>query len=104
MQRGARSRLAIGGAAIAALAALLYFYNRPQPLAVQTATVERGAVVETVVNTRAGTVKACRRARLAPPLGGQISQLPFKKGDAVHTGQLLLELWNQDLQAQLAVA
>jgi HlyD family secretion protein len=89
---------------LAGLAALGYFYTRPQPLSVQTARVERGAVVETVVNTRAGTVKACRRARLAPPLGGQISQLPFKKGDAVRAGQLLLELWNQDLQAQLTVA
>lgn len=61
-------------------------------------------MAETVVNTRAGTVKACRRARLAPPLRGQISPLPFKKADAVRAGQLLLELWNQDLQAQLTVA
>lgn len=99
-----RGRLLIVVGMLAGLAALGYFYTRPQPLSVQTARVERGAVVETVVNTRAGTVKACRRARLAPPLGGQISQLPFKKGDAVRAGQLLLELWNQDLQAQLTVA
>lgn len=101
MQRG---RFLVIGATLLALAAAIFLYSRPAPLAVQTVAVERGAVIETVVNTRAGTVKACRRARLAPPLGGQISQLPFKKGDAVRTGQLLLELWNEDVRAQLTVA
>lgn len=101
MQRG---RWLVGTGALLALVAAIYGYSRPQPIAVQVARVARGAVTETVVNTRAGTVKACRRARLAPPLGGQISQLPFKKGDAVRTGQLLLELWNEDVRAQLTVA
>ena len=99
-----RARLLIAVIVFAGPAALVYFYTRPQPLPVQTVAVERASVIETVVNTRAGTVEACRRARLAPPLGGQISQLPFKKGDAMRAGQLLLELWNEDLRAQLRVA
>jgi HlyD family secretion protein len=60
-------------------------------------------VAETVTNTRAGTVKACQRAKLAPPGGGQIARLPVKKGDHVQAGQVLLELWNDDIRAELAV-
>ena len=52
--------------------------------------VERGVVAESVTNTRAGTIKACQRARLAPPSGGQIAKLPVKKGDHVKKGQILL--------------
>jgi HlyD family secretion protein len=57
-----------------------------------------------VANTRAGTVEACRRARLSPSIGGQIAVLPIREGDQVATGDLLLEIWNDDLQAQLEVA
>jgi HlyD family secretion protein len=57
-----------------------------------------------VANTRAGTVKACRRARLAPSVGGQIETLAVHEGDRVERGDLLLELWNQDLAAQVTLA
>jgi HlyD family secretion protein len=67
------------------------------------------AVVEpdasnTVANTRAGSVSACRRAKLAPPLGGRIEKLAVREGDRVQAGQLLLELWNDDLLARERVA
>lgn len=58
----------------------------------------------TVVNTRAGTVEACRRARLALPMGGQISRIWVKEGERVMRGQKLLELWNRDLSAQAELA
>jgi len=61
-------------------------------------------VEATVVNTRAGTVEACRRAKLALPAGGQISQMWVKEGDRVKAGQKLLELWNRDLTAQAELA
>lgn len=73
---------------------------RPDPLAVELATIGRGTVEATVVNTRAGTVSACRRARLAPAAGGQIVKLFVKEGARVTAGQPLLELWNRDLAAQ----
>lgn len=78
--------------------------SRPDPIEVETATVSRGPVAETVTNTRAGTIKACQRARLAPPSGGQIARLPVKKGDRVQAGQVLLELWNDDIRAELSLA
>ncbi len=66
--------------------------------------VERGTVRETIANTRAGTVMVRRRARLAPPLGGQVAVLNVREGDTVKEGQLLLQLWNDDVHAELALA
>ncbi len=89
---------------IALAGAWLWWANRPQPIEVSVAQVERGRVERTVANTRAGTVKACRRAGLSPSTGGQIAHLPVREGDKVKQGQLLLELWNDDLRAQLDLA
>ncbi len=79
-------------------------YMRPDPVRVAVQSVERGWVEATVANTRAGTVKACRRAMLAPQSGGQVSRLPVKEGARVKKGGLMLELWNEDLRAQLSLA
>jgi HlyD family secretion protein len=65
---------------------------------------ERGPVAATVANTRAGTVDACRRAGLSPGLGGQIASLPVADGERVQAGDLLLELWNTDIKAELTLA
>lgn len=81
----------------------IWLVSRPQPIAVALVTAERGPVAATVANTRAGTVDACRRARLSPALGGQIAALPVKDGDRVDAGTLLLELWNDDVKAELAL-
>jgi len=92
----------LAGLAAVAVGATLWL-SRPEPIPVEVVEVGRGTVAETVTNTRAGTVKACQRAKLAPPAGGQIAKLPVKKGDRVAAGQVLLELWNDDIRAQLAV-
>ncbi|HZF30785.1 MAG TPA: biotin/lipoyl-binding protein, partial [Gammaproteobacteria bacterium] len=84
--------VALGGA---------WYLARPKPVKVAVVTAERGPVTATVANTRAGTVDACRRARLSSASGGQIANLPVKKGEHVKQGQLLLELWNEDTKAQL---
>lgn len=83
---------------------LFSWLNRAKPVNVITSTVEQGEVQRTVTNTRAGTLKACRRAGLSPSIGGQISHMPVKEGDKVKKGQVLLEMWNDDLIAQLALA
>ena len=91
-------------AVLALLAAAIWYLTRPKPIAVTLAKVERGVVEATVSNTRAGTVKACRRAKLAAPAGGQIERLLVKKGQRVKHDQVLLELWNDDLRAQERLA
>jgi HlyD family secretion protein len=37
-------------------------------------------------------------------VGGQISKLPIREGDTVKAGELLLELWNEDLAAEVQLA
>ena len=88
-------------AVIAAAAGGLWYWLREEPVPVTLATVDRGRIERTIANTRAGTVKACQRARIAPATGGRIETLAVREGDRVEAGQLLLELWNLDLSAQL---
>ena len=89
---------------IAGAAVLIWQKTRPKPLELVVKAVVRGTVEKTVANTRAGTVNACRRAKLSPSLGGQIALLPIREGDSVKAGELLLEIWNEDLKAQLVLS
>jgi HlyD family secretion protein len=97
-------KTAVALAILAGIASGIWYITRPKPIEVSLATVDEGTVESTVVNTRAGTVEACRRAKLALPAGGQISQMWVKEGDRVKAGQKLLELWNRDLAAQAELA
>lgn len=87
--------------AVAAIGALVFWNLRPQTLAVAMARVDRGDVRATVANTRAGTVDACRRARMSPALGGQMASLLVAEGQSVTANQVMLELWNEDLKAEV---
>ena len=89
---------------IAGAAVLIWQKTRPKPLELVVKEVVRGTVEKTVANTRAGTVNACRRAKLSPSLGGQVALLPIREGDSVKAGELLLEIWNEDLKAQLVLS
>ena len=93
----------IAALALVALAGV-WFVSRPEPIAVTLVAAERGPVAATVANTRAGTVDACRRAGLSPAMGGQIASLPVTDGERVEAGDLLLELWNDDVEAELILA
>jgi len=97
-------KLAILGLVVIALVIAIGFLTRAKPIAVVLQKVERGTVEASVSNTRAGTVNACRRAKMSPSAGGQISKLLVKKGMRVRKGQVLLELWDDDLVAQERLA
>jgi len=103
----ARKRLKLLGFAllsIAVVTAAVLYLARPKPVNVIVAAVERGTVEDTTANTRAGTVKACNRAGISPSIGGQIASLPVKVGDKVKAGEVLLELWNDDLRSRVTLA
>ena len=91
-------------AIVVVLAAGVWWAGRPKPIPVVLKTVDRGRVESTIANTRAGTVEACRRAKLSTTLGGRIEVLAVKEGDHVKKGQLLIKLWNDDQQAQVLLA
>jgi HlyD family secretion protein len=82
------------------LAAVAWYLTRPKPVTVAVALADTGRVENTIANTRAGSVMACRRAKLAPPAGGRIERLNVTEGDRVRPGQVLLTLWNDDLTAR----
>ncbi len=86
------------------VALILFYVMRDKPVSVVVQVVDSGRVEATVANTRSGTVKACRRARLAPATGGQIRELLVHEGDRVEAGQVLLVLWNEDLKAEVNLA
>lgn len=96
--------IAVVGVVFIAVAGWLAYTNRSIPVQVSVVRATVGEIEQTVANTRAGTVQACRRAKMAPAAGGQIAQLPVSKGAVVKQGDLLLALWNVDLQAQVALA
>ena len=89
---------------LAALAAGYLLLGRDKPVRVAVQAAEKGAVEATVANTRAGSIKARQRAKLAPTIGGQIATLHVHKSDTVKAGQVLLTLWNKDMQAELDLA
>jgi HlyD family secretion protein len=97
-------RALILAAAIAAVLLLRATVLAPQPVPVRTVEVATGLVEETVTNSRAGTVKAKRRAKLSPDTGGQVIEIPFREGDRVEAGAVVLRLESASQQARLELA
>ena len=89
---------------IAIVAATVWWSKQPKPVFVLLKEIDRGKVESSIANTRAGSVEACQRTRLSATMGGRIEVLAVKEGDRVKKGQLLLKLWNDDQQAQSALA
>lgn len=89
---------------IVIIVAFAVFVTRPDPVSVRLATVEYGLVEATVANTRAGSIKACRRSKLSLLIGGTVAELNVKEGDHVEAGQVLLRLWDEDRQARATQA
>jgi HlyD family secretion protein len=89
---------------LAVLAAVIWWIGRPKPIPVVLTEVGRGKVEATIANTRAGQVDACLRTKMSTIIGGRIEVLNVKEGDKVKKGQLLMQLWNDDIQAQEKLA
>lgn len=97
-------RVLIALAIVAVLATVFWWIGRPKPIVVVVKEIDLGKVESSIANTRAGTIEACQRTKLSTILGGRIEVLAVKEGDRVKKGQLLMKLWNDDQQAQSALA
>ena len=73
----------------------------PEPVAVKVVFAEMGRVEETVTNSRAGTVTARQRAHLSAEIGGRVVAVPYRKGDRVAKGDILLRLNDASEKAKL---
>jgi HlyD family secretion protein len=84
--------------------ALRFTLLRPDPVAVRVATVERARVESTITNSKAGSVRARRRARLSAEAGGRIVEIRHREGDRVQAGEVLVRLDDASPRAQLQLA
>lgn len=97
-------RLLVVALLVAIVVALKLTVFKPEPIEVDIQPVSRGLVEETVTNSRAGTVKAHRRAKLSPEYGGMVVELPYREGDRVDAGDMLLRLDDSLQRARLRLA
>ena len=95
----------IVAAVILLLVVSSFFYNGgEEEIKVLAVRPEIKMVEQTVSNTRAGTIDACRRSKMSPAMGGQIATLAVEEGDMVEKDQILLELWNKETKARVKAA
>lgn len=97
-------RLLVVALLVAVGVALRWTVFAPRPVDVDIRAAERGAVEQTVSNSRAGTVKAGRRALLSPEVGGQVVEIPFREGQRVSRGDVVLRLDDSVQSAQLSLS
>jgi HlyD family secretion protein len=71
---------------------LRYVVFAPDPIEVRVESVERGLVESTVSNSKAGTVEARRRSRIAAEIGGRVVEILHREGAQVKAGEPLIRL------------
>jgi HlyD family secretion protein len=97
-------RILVVGLLAGAVALLRLTVFRPPPVPVTVYEVSRGPVEETVTNSKAGTVKAGRRSKMSPEIGGRVAFIGARAGDKVRKGDVLLRISDSDLRASLGLA
>jgi HlyD family secretion protein len=104
-ERSMRSRWLWLGLGVAIAVPLLWrWWLAPEVVEVRAVRAEPGRVESTVTNTKAGTVRARRRARLAPEIGGRIASIAHREGERVEAGEPILELDDAAQSAELELA
>jgi HlyD family secretion protein len=76
----------------------------PDPIEVRVSSVARGRVESTVTNSKAGTIEARRRSRIAAEIGGRVVEIAHREGARVDAGEALVRLAAGTLQARLDLA
>ena len=84
-----RSKILLG-VAVVSIAAIVAWMLRPQPVAVETAEVTRGAFEQTVSDD--GRTRVRDRYVVSAPLAGRLDRIELKAGDAVEAGQVVAVL------------
>jgi len=103
MQRWLR-RAAIPAGILILIVLIRFTVFAPEPVPVEVVTVAPGPVEETVTNSQAGTVRARKRAKLSPEVGGTVVAIPFREGQRVFKGAVVLRLDDSLQRAELTLA
>jgi HlyD family secretion protein len=91
--------LSIGGLLLVIAFARLCFGSPAIP--VRIAQVERARVEATIANSKAGSVRARRRAKLSPEAAGRVVEVPRREGDRVERGDVIVVLNDASQRAEL---
>ena len=94
----------IAGVLVVAALGLRFTVLAPDPVEVRVVSVARGPVESTVTNSKAGTVRARRRARVTAETGGRVTEIHFREGQQVDRDAVLVRLNDVSHAAQLDVA
>ena len=81
-----------------------YSWHRSDVVPVDVIAAEIGTVEETVTNSKAGTVRARRRSKISPEIGGRVAYIGARAGATVRKGEVLLRLNDEDLRAALRLS
>ncbi|MEZ4331271.1 MAG: efflux RND transporter periplasmic adaptor subunit [Myxococcota bacterium] len=73
----------------------------PDLVEVRVVEVARGRVESTVTNSKAGTVEARRRSRIAAEIGGRVVEIRHREGAHVKAGEPLVLLAQESLRARV---
>ena len=88
----------------AVLAVVLRFtVLRTDPIPVRVVPAEISRVEATITNSKAGTLRARRRAKLSAEVGGRIVEIGHREGDWVEAGEVLVRLADATPRAQLSL-
>jgi len=90
---------------VVVLAVLKQTVFAPDPVEVRVKSVSRGRVESTVTNSKAGTVEARRRSRIASEIGGRVVEILHREGARVEAGAMLVRLSasSHEVQRDLAM-
>lgn len=98
-------RLALWVIVLGGLCGGLAWYLLREPVIEVTAdTVRRGAVEETIAAISSGAVMPQERSMVAAGMMGRIAAVHVSEGERVKSGDLLVELEHEELDAQVALA
>jgi len=92
------------GAAVAGGLLLWATVLTPELVPVKVVTLSQGRVESTVTNTKAGAIRARRRAQLSPQVGGRVVEIAHREGAWVDQGAALVALDDATQRAQLRLA
>lgn len=81
-----------------------YFLFRVKPVDVTVFRVKKGEVESTVTATTTGTVQARALSKISSQYAGRIKRILKRDGERVKKGETLLEIENNDANAQLRLA
>src|SRR5262245_18273831 len=87
----------IGLLILTGMAKGIYKVVRPDPVPVTVYRLSKGTVEDTVTNSKAGTIKARRRAKISPEVGGRVAFIGFRPGAQVRQGEVLMRINDMDL-------